>query len=273
MPWRQVDPMTERLRFIRDARNRVATFADLCRLYGIARVTGYKWLPRAEQSGIDYLPPASSQLGPAEAAQIAAAPGPPVGEGTRPLARPEHRGRTAPPERTYDPATATPLSRASGAAAHPDDRPECDLDGGLQGPVQAGGRGILLSAHGAGWVQPLPAHLPGAPWDHLRRVPAGVYPALPGIRPARDSAHRQRGALCHRGPGPALAAQRVVDPAGDLPRAHRAGPSRTERPARTDAPDAQAGHRAPPGPHGPEPAAAIRCLPGGVQPGPAPRSA
>jgi transposase InsO family protein len=47
--------MTERLRFIRDARQRVATFTDLCRLYGIARITGYKWLHRAEQSGIDYL--------------------------------------------------------------------------------------------------------------------------------------------------------------------------------------------------------------------------
>jgi len=55
MPWRQVDPMTERLRFIRDARQRVATFTDLCRLYGITRTTGYKWLHRAEQSGLDYL--------------------------------------------------------------------------------------------------------------------------------------------------------------------------------------------------------------------------
>jgi len=55
MPWRQVDPMTERLRFIRDARQRVATFTDLCQLYDISRTTGYKWLHRAEQSGLDYL--------------------------------------------------------------------------------------------------------------------------------------------------------------------------------------------------------------------------
>jgi len=55
MPWRQVDPMIERLRFIRDARQRVATFTALCRLYGITRTTGYKWLHRAEQSGLDYL--------------------------------------------------------------------------------------------------------------------------------------------------------------------------------------------------------------------------
>ena len=55
MPWRQVDPMTERLCFLRDARQRVATFTDLCRLYGVTRTTGYKWLHRAEQSGLDYL--------------------------------------------------------------------------------------------------------------------------------------------------------------------------------------------------------------------------
>ena len=37
---KHVDPMIERLRFIRDARQHVATFADLRRLYGITRATG-----------------------------------------------------------------------------------------------------------------------------------------------------------------------------------------------------------------------------------------
>lgn len=55
MPWRQVDAMTERFQFIRDARQRLVTFTDLCALYGISRVTGYKWLHRAEQSGLDFL--------------------------------------------------------------------------------------------------------------------------------------------------------------------------------------------------------------------------
>ncbi|MBI3504373.1 MAG: hypothetical protein HY059_05990 [Proteobacteria bacterium] len=31
------------------------TFAELCALYGICRVTGYKWLARAERSGLDFL--------------------------------------------------------------------------------------------------------------------------------------------------------------------------------------------------------------------------
>jgi transposase InsO family protein len=47
--------MTERHRFIADARQRVASFTELCRHYGISRTTGYKWLDRADQSGLDYL--------------------------------------------------------------------------------------------------------------------------------------------------------------------------------------------------------------------------
>src|SRR6266849_6754703 len=55
MPWRQVNVMTERWQFVRDARQRLVTFTELCALYGISRVTGYKWLHRAEQSGLDFL--------------------------------------------------------------------------------------------------------------------------------------------------------------------------------------------------------------------------
>src|SRR5256884_9497746 len=55
MPWRQVDAMTERRQFIRDARQRLVTFTELCGLYGIGRVTGYKWLQGATASGLDFL--------------------------------------------------------------------------------------------------------------------------------------------------------------------------------------------------------------------------
>jgi transposase InsO family protein len=47
--------MTERFQFLRDARQRLVTFTELCALYGISRFTGYKWLHRAEQSGLDFL--------------------------------------------------------------------------------------------------------------------------------------------------------------------------------------------------------------------------
>ncbi len=55
MPWRQVDVMTERFQFVRDARHRLLSFTERCVLYGISRVTGYKWLHRADQSGLDFL--------------------------------------------------------------------------------------------------------------------------------------------------------------------------------------------------------------------------
>ncbi len=42
MSWRQVNVMTERWQFVRDARQRLVTFTELCALYGISRVTGYK---------------------------------------------------------------------------------------------------------------------------------------------------------------------------------------------------------------------------------------
>lgn len=55
MPWRRVDAMSERMRFVQDARQRLVTFTELCALYGISRVTGYKWLARANASGLDFL--------------------------------------------------------------------------------------------------------------------------------------------------------------------------------------------------------------------------
>jgi len=55
MPWRHVDAKSERLQFVRDARQRLVTLTELCALYGISRVTGYKWLERAEHSGLDFL--------------------------------------------------------------------------------------------------------------------------------------------------------------------------------------------------------------------------
>jgi putative transposase len=59
MPWRLVDPMTERLRFLTDVRRRIASFTELCARYGVSRKTGYKWLHRAERDGTATLAEAS----------------------------------------------------------------------------------------------------------------------------------------------------------------------------------------------------------------------
>ena len=44
MLWSRVDAMSERLRFVHDARQRLVTFTELSARYGISSVTGYKWL-------------------------------------------------------------------------------------------------------------------------------------------------------------------------------------------------------------------------------------
>jgi len=47
--------MNERFQFVRDARRRLVSFTELCAIYGISRPVGYKWLHRAERSGMDHL--------------------------------------------------------------------------------------------------------------------------------------------------------------------------------------------------------------------------
>ena len=51
MPWRVTSPMYQRQRFVLDAEHTPASFAELCRRYGISRKTGYKWLDRYARLG------------------------------------------------------------------------------------------------------------------------------------------------------------------------------------------------------------------------------
>jgi len=47
--------MNERLKFIADYQRGLYEFSELCARYGISRKTGYKWLNRYEEEGIDGL--------------------------------------------------------------------------------------------------------------------------------------------------------------------------------------------------------------------------
>ena len=52
MPWKESDPMSERLKFVArylDGERMI----DLCKEFGIARKTGYKLVHRYEQDGLD----------------------------------------------------------------------------------------------------------------------------------------------------------------------------------------------------------------------------
>src|SRR6266508_1531967 len=55
MPWSEVSPMDQRRFFIKDWQRRTFTFVELCGRYGISRKTGYKWVARFEEDGMQGL--------------------------------------------------------------------------------------------------------------------------------------------------------------------------------------------------------------------------
>jgi putative transposase len=55
MPWIEVRPMDQKILFIADWLRGVSTMSDLCDAYNISRKTGYKWIKRYDQSGIEGL--------------------------------------------------------------------------------------------------------------------------------------------------------------------------------------------------------------------------
>ena len=52
MPWRETDPMTERLQFIAAHLSGLYSMTELCTRFGIQRSTGYKWIQRYLQEGL-----------------------------------------------------------------------------------------------------------------------------------------------------------------------------------------------------------------------------
>jgi transposase InsO family protein len=55
MGWKVSSVVEERFNFIQEYRSENFRFAELCRRYGISRKTGYKWLQRYEEQGLDGL--------------------------------------------------------------------------------------------------------------------------------------------------------------------------------------------------------------------------
>ena len=51
MPWKEMLPVDQREKFIRDVRLGVFSISELCERYGVSRKTGYKWLARFEEEG------------------------------------------------------------------------------------------------------------------------------------------------------------------------------------------------------------------------------
>ena len=55
MPWTETCVMQERVKFIMDVLDGTYCMTELCSYYGISRKTGYKWLERYRQDGIEAL--------------------------------------------------------------------------------------------------------------------------------------------------------------------------------------------------------------------------
>jgi len=55
MPWKEVKPMQQKVLFIADYLRGVSSMSELCAHYGISRKTGYKWINRYQQQGVDGL--------------------------------------------------------------------------------------------------------------------------------------------------------------------------------------------------------------------------
>src|SRR3972149_5881839 len=51
MPWRELSPMDEKVRFIEAFRSGIFKFAELCAFFDISRKTGYKWVGRGKEQG------------------------------------------------------------------------------------------------------------------------------------------------------------------------------------------------------------------------------
>lgn len=55
MPWTDTDPVTERHKFILAHQKDLFTMSELCQRFGISRKTGYKWLTRYRDGGLQAL--------------------------------------------------------------------------------------------------------------------------------------------------------------------------------------------------------------------------
>lgn len=55
MPWKEMNPMTQKVLFIADYLRGGQSFSELCRMYEISRKTGYKWISRFQDLGPDGL--------------------------------------------------------------------------------------------------------------------------------------------------------------------------------------------------------------------------
>ena len=52
MPWKEIDAVDQRMRFVADYLREEWSFSELCRRYGVSRPVGYKWVARYVNEGL-----------------------------------------------------------------------------------------------------------------------------------------------------------------------------------------------------------------------------
>jgi hypothetical protein len=55
MPWSETTKMRERVRFMGDLERELFSMTELCQRYRISRQTGYKWVNRYFEEGLDWI--------------------------------------------------------------------------------------------------------------------------------------------------------------------------------------------------------------------------
>ena len=55
MPWRANSVVDERTQFVLDHKRDEHTMTELCQIYGVSRQTGYEWLRRRRERGLEAL--------------------------------------------------------------------------------------------------------------------------------------------------------------------------------------------------------------------------
>jgi putative transposase len=55
MAWEETEPMKERIKFMFEVESEVFHFSEICERYGVSRKTGYKWLKRYQEGGVEAL--------------------------------------------------------------------------------------------------------------------------------------------------------------------------------------------------------------------------
>ena len=55
MPWKETGPMEERMKFMLMYQSESWSMTELCEIFGVSRKTGYKWLDRYEEAGMEGL--------------------------------------------------------------------------------------------------------------------------------------------------------------------------------------------------------------------------